>query len=36
MARSLESLDFALLEGMVDAHTLLHLGIAIPITEWYK
>lgn len=36
MAMSLELLDFAPLGGMVDAHSLWHLGTVIPTIWWYK
>ena len=36
MALGLQLLDFALSGRMVNAHTLWHLGIAIPIIWWYK
>ncbi len=36
MAMSLELLDFAPLGGMVDAHSLWHLGTVVPTIWWYK
>ncbi|KAL9135867.1 MAG: hypothetical protein Q9175_002931 [Cornicularia normoerica] len=36
MAMSLELLDFAPLGGMVDAHSLWHLGTVIPTIWWYN
>ena len=36
MAMSLELLDFPPIGGMVDAHSLWHLGTVIPTIWWYK
>ena len=36
MAMSLELLDFPPVAGMVDAHSLWHLGTVIPTVWWYK
>lgn len=36
MAMSLELLDFPPIKGMVDAHSLWHLGTVVPTIWWYK
>ena len=36
LAMSLELLDFAPVAGMVDAHSLWHLGTVVPTIWWYK
>lgn len=36
MAMSLELLDFAPWKGMLDAHSLWHLGTVVPTVLWYK
>lgn len=36
LAMSLELLDFAPFGGMVDAHSLWHLGTVVPTIWWYK
>lgn len=35
MAMSLELLDFPPWKGMVDAHSLWHLGTVLPTVGWY-
>lgn len=36
LAMSLELLDFAPIAGMVDAHSLWHLGTVVPTIWWYR
>ena len=36
LAMSLELLDFPPLGGMIDAHSLWHLGTVVPTVWWYK
>ena len=36
LAMSLELLDFAPIAGMIDAHSLWHLGTVVPTVWWYR